>query len=144
MAEVGIVLATLPLVIAAVEHYSKAASAFSKYRCFTSELSYLSIRIKVQRAIFNAASKRLISLCVGKEEAASMLEDPGHISWTDPTVEIAFARHLGDNLNTFIGSLRLIKNQLYELETECQGFKDVVHESEAVPSNSSLSQQSFH
>jgi hypothetical protein len=125
MAEVGIALAVLPLVIAAAEHYSKAASAFSKYRCFTAELSYLSIRIKVQRAIFKDASKRLISVCVGHEEAERMLEDPEHSSWTDPIVERAFARRLGNCLNVLIDCLHLINNQLTKLENECQRFEDV-------------------
>lgn len=132
MAEVGIVLAVLPLVIAAADHYSKAASAFSRYHRFTSELSYLSTRLKVQRAIFNAACKKLVSLCVGQEEAGRMLEDSKHPSWTDPTIGRAFATQLGDIWDAFVDSLHLINDRLKDLETECQRFEDVIDESQGV------------
>jgi hypothetical protein len=132
MAEVGIVLAVLPLVIAAADHYSKAASAFLRYHRFTSELSYLSTRLKVQRAIFNAACRKLISSCVGQEEAGRMLDDSKHPSWTDPTVGQALATQLGDSWDAFVDSLHLINDRLKDLENECHRFEDVIGESKAV------------
>ncbi len=133
MAEVGIALGVLPLVIAGAEHYFKAETAFCQYRHFTSELSYLATRLKVQRAIFKTASKKLISLCVGQEEARLMLEDLDHPSWTDPAIDRAFSMQLQDSRDAFADSLQTISSRLTDLENECQKFKGILHDSQNVP-----------
>ena len=46
MAEVGLVLAILPLVISAAERYQDVASSFLRYRRFASEVSNLACRLK--------------------------------------------------------------------------------------------------
>lgn len=133
MAEVGIALGVLPLVIIGAQHYIKAETAFCQYRHFTSELSYLATRLKVQRAIFKTASKKLISLCVGQEEARLMLEDPEHPSWTNPVIDRAFSMQLQDSCDAFADSLQTISSRLTDLENECQKFKGVLHDSQNVP-----------
>ncbi|ERF70929.1 hypothetical protein EPUS_06714 [Endocarpon pusillum Z07020] len=131
MAEVGIALGVLPLIIAGAQHYSKAETVFCQYRHFTSELSYLATRLKVQRAIFKNASKKLISLCVGQEEARIMLEDLEHPGWTDPAIDRAFSMQLQDSCDAFADSLQTISSRLTDLEKECQKFEGVLHGSQS-------------
>jgi len=130
MAEaVGLVLAVLPLVISALEHYSKAASKVSRFRRYDNEISKLSTRLRVQRAIFTNANRRLLTACVSPKEAVTMLEDPDHPVWTEENTERLLIEQLGDNRGAFVESITLISGQLCNLEEEYRKLEAIHKES---------------
>src|SRR5271163_2819284 len=110
MAEVGLVLAILPLVMSAAEHYSEAANAFLRYRRFAFEISNLACRLKVQRAIFVAAAKRLLAASVGSDKASCMLDDSKHPTWSDANLDRFLIERLDGCRDAFIESIRMIQS----------------------------------
>jgi hypothetical protein len=132
MAEVGLVLAILPLVISAAERYQDVANSFLRYRRFASEVSNLACRLKTQRVIFVAAVQRLLAGCVGSHEAGCMLVDSEHPTWSDPGLDQFLVDRLGSCREAFFESIRMIQSRLVELEEKCSKFEEVVDDSKQV------------
>ena len=132
MAEVGLVLAILPLVVSAAEHYGGVASSFLRYRRFASEASNLACRLKIQRAIFVAAVQRLLAEFVGSDEANCMLDDSEHPTWSDPSLDQFLVDRLDGCRDAFVQSIRMIQGRLVDLEEKCSKFEEVVDDSNQV------------
>lgn len=126
------VLAILPLVISAAEHYRDVASSFLRYRRFASEVSNLACRLKTQRAIFVAAVQRLLAASVGLHEASCMLVDSEHPTWSDPSLDQFLVDRLDGCREAFIESIQMIQSRLVNLEEKCSKFKEVVDDSNQV------------
>lgn len=132
MAEVGLVLAILPLVISAAEHYQDVASSFLRYRRFASEVLNLAFRLKTQRVIFVAAVQRLLAAYVGSDEAGCMIVDSEHPTWSDPGLDQFLVDRLGSCREAFVESIRMIQSRLVDLEEKCSKFEEVVDDSKQV------------
>lgn len=133
MAEAAaLVLAVLPLIISAAEHYSDASHAFTRYQRFAPEVSNLSTVLRAQRAIFTSANRRLLASCVGQDQAKHMLDDSKHPGWTDEDTEILVIERLSDSRRTFIDLIGLIDSTLSYLEEENMRLEGAVNDPQDV------------
>ena len=145
MAEaVGFVLAVVPLVVSAAEHYAQAANAFCRYRRFASEVANLAGRLKIQRAIFLAALHRLLAASFGSTEATQMLNDANHPTWCHKGTERFFVERLAGCRDALIESIRMIRIKLAELEEKCSKFEDGVDETTRVGKDTKLDLRFWH
>ncbi len=115
---VSLGLAVIPVVISVAEHYSSASSALKRYKQFSSEISRLSISVKVQRTKFRCEIRSLLSHCVGWEQAALLLEDTDNERWKDHGLEASFAETLGNTREPFMELIDHINAELSVIEAE--------------------------
>lgn len=73
MAEVGIVLAVLPLVISAAENYKKVCLPFKTVRRFAPEVRQFLCKLKIQRTLFREECRLLLAQVAGNEEVTMTL-----------------------------------------------------------------------
>ncbi|KAI1383487.1 uncharacterized protein F4822DRAFT_420813 [Hypoxylon trugodes] len=84
---VGIVLATIPLVISAIEHYEDALQTINRWRSTTRELQSLKRRLGTQQAIFTNTCEHLLGGLVSATDLETMIADPFGPSWQDPDIK---------------------------------------------------------
>jgi hypothetical protein len=68
-------LATLPLVVATLEHYNHAAAAYQRYRQYGNILRELQESLRIRRTVFNNDVIILLTAVVRKGEAIQMFDD---------------------------------------------------------------------
>jgi hypothetical protein len=135
MAEaVSFTLAVFPLLISAAEHYAEAAAAFRRYRRFAAEAANFASILKIQRAIFRAATKSLLERIVDREQAGDMLDTSQHPSWEERLAEDNFMQQLGDLGEPILDSIRLIKEELEAVSRESDKLETLTAERQEVSS----------
>ena len=124
MAEaVGFVLAVVPLLISAAEHYGNTVRAFKKYCQYSNGIKRLVAILNIQRVVFRGAIRTFLSIFVDEETAVEMLEDANHLGWTDAVVSAQFAQRFRDNHEAMSESAKLIETELDKLEKEVANFE---------------------
>lgn len=73
MAEVGIVLAVLPLVISAAENYKNVCLPFKTVRRFAPEVRLFLRKLNIQRSLFREECHLLLAQVAGNEEVTMIL-----------------------------------------------------------------------
>lgn len=126
---VGFVLAAMPLVISAVEHYQDGLKPLKECSDFLRALKSLQIRLKIQRIIYEDSLQRLLRSELSEEEGRSLFptivepSKPG--LWGSGDVEIKLRKKLGKDYETFmevVGEMDVVMKKLMtKLEIDSQG-----------------------
>ncbi|ERF73918.1 hypothetical protein EPUS_05341 [Endocarpon pusillum Z07020] len=123
MAEaVGFVLAVVPMIISACEHYGEAARGIQRYRHANKGAEDLIMMLEIQEAIFRSANIRLLASCVGRDEAHLMLGDFNHPGWKESGLIADYRARLGESQHAFTHSIKLINEHLANLRLTIDGF----------------------
>jgi hypothetical protein len=120
MAEaIGIALSVAPLVVSAAEHYFTAARLIKRYRLYKPKRKELISKVNVKRATFRKTVWRLLAhdIDLGKDVATQMLADAQHPSWSSEETDTYFTRRLGDVSEEMMDLLRMIHDQLGDLQS---------------------------
>ncbi|MCJ1479096.1 hypothetical protein MMC13_007780 [Lambiella insularis] len=119
MAEViGIVLAILPLLVSAAEHYEDCLQPFIRYRHFSTKLEQFQQRLNIQRTIFRNEVRILLESAIEHEVAVRMLEDKTHPQWQDECLERELLKQLDTSKDAYVTVIRQIEKQLREVEKD--------------------------
>lgn len=128
-AEVGLVLAILPLLISTVEHYDDILRPFKRYKNYDFEIKKFKDELASERVIFHAESLLLLSSITSYDVATKMLEERDHPSWKDSNLESKLREFLGSSRDACENIISLIDNDLSKIREESQFFNTVICES---------------
>ena len=113
------VLAVIPLVVSAIEHYTDTATAVSRFRRYASEAADVASVINIQRRLFRNANRKLLGYCVCQQDVDDMVEDDKHPKWQDDGLERAVETVLGDSSHALLEIIRMTKHELAVIEQQC-------------------------
>ncbi|MCJ1436556.1 hypothetical protein MMC27_005935 [Xylographa pallens] len=127
MAEaVGLVLAVLPLLISACEHYEDCLQPFVRYRHFATKLDRFQQKLKIQRTVFRNECRILLESIVEHEIAVRMLDDKNHESWHDQGLDSKLVQQLDSSKDTCVIIIGEIEDHLKEVEKDSADFETAV------------------
>lgn len=87
VATAGLVLATFPLIISALEHYREGFGSLRIWWRFRTEyLDYINI-VGIQDVLFRENLEELLSPIVSAAELDALLKEPGGEAWREPGLE---------------------------------------------------------
>lgn len=82
----GLVLAVLPLVISALEHYEEGVSTIEKFFRYKREIRSIIEALATENAMFKNSCEQLLSDFLGPVELAEMLQNPRGDTWSQPHI----------------------------------------------------------
>ncbi|KAL9118832.1 MAG: hypothetical protein Q9187_004613 [Circinaria calcarea] len=130
MAEaVGLVLAVLPLLISAAEHYEDCLKPFMRYYKFTSKVSNFQERFKVQNTIFHNQCRILLASILEQDVAIRMLEDKTHVNWSSQMIEAKLLKQLASSKEACLIIIKQVTKQLQSIEKESRGLNEAMEQS---------------
>jgi hypothetical protein len=83
---VGLVLAVLPLIISAFEHYEEGVSTIEKFLRYKREIRSIIEALATENAMFKNSCEQLLSDFLGPVKLAEMLQNPRGETWAQPHV----------------------------------------------------------
>lgn len=107
MEGLGIVLAVLPLIVSALEHYEDVFVPFQRYKHYVPELARFQRRLLAQKTIFRSQCQLLLVSLTDEDTARSMLEGH-HQEWLSNDLEARLSKQLGDSTNACVATIREI------------------------------------
>ncbi len=129
---VGILLAVMPLLISAAEHYRDLATPFTRYRGFTGEARMFLAELQTQQTIFRNEARLLLGSVVGHAQAVNMIMDPADEAWNDKTISEAIDKHLGDCRAACVTTLSSIDDTLVQISALEKRFAEVLEHDQMV------------
>ena len=120
----GIALAILPMVVSATTQYDKCLAALKRFRRFKAEANKTLLLLGVQKRIFTAQCRILLSTVVGRHTSLEMLGLFDDLRRTDSTLEGQLVLRMGDNYRPCVDIMRLIDQNLRSVDNECQKLAD--------------------
>ena len=118
MSGAEVVLGTLPLLIAAAEHWDDCLRPFKRYRRFATEVHRFQQHLKIQKTIFRNQCRILLDNATQDDSAGQMLGEPSHPSWSDPDIERQLAAYLAESRDACHTTVELIRGRLKDVYTE--------------------------
>lgn len=118
MAEVGLALAIIPLIISAADHYEDCIQPFKRYRNFTSEAIKYQMSFGTQKTIFRNESRLLLENIVDPAVAGAMLLDSNHPDWNSRLHEEQFLTLLGESHEAYVATISQITENLNHVKNE--------------------------
>ncbi len=123
----GLALAILPLLISTAEHYDDCFRPFLRYKRFSKEAKEFRQLLETQKTIFRGQCSFLLEHILEQRDVATgMLNASSHPLWSDPELEARIVQALGEQKNTCISLVELIKEQLQEIEAESQKIAELI------------------
>jgi hypothetical protein len=114
---VGLVLATLPLIISALEHYAEGVHTIKAFRKFEREVGSLIRDLAVEkRVLCNSIELLLQSVVDSEEELESLIEDPGGTLWSDEAFKLRLKKKLQKSYNAYIDKMEDMRDAFDELK----------------------------
>ncbi|KAL8712207.1 MAG: hypothetical protein Q9225_006986, partial [Loekoesia sp. 1 TL-2023] len=121
MVGVEIVLAALPLAIAAVEHYRAGLTPAKDYFRYDSTLKSIRNRLRIEQDLFEGMMKRILLQEISPNQARDLFPDPGqHVDlelWRTIRIDEKLRERLSSKYESFInvvGEMEMIMRQLME------------------------------
>ena len=103
---VGFVLAALPLVISAVEHYHDGLDPLKDYLRYNSTLKSLRTRLRIQQDLFEGTLKRLLLEELSTAQAQALFPDASQHAdreqWNRPEIKEKIRNRLGGKYENFM------------------------------------------
>ncbi|KAF2867800.1 hypothetical protein BDV95DRAFT_502195 [Massariosphaeria phaeospora] len=102
----GVVLGSLPLVLAALEHYAEGIATAKRFWRYKSEMRSLILQINTERSIFINTLEQLLTGIVRIEHMTELLSSPGGKAWVDSGVDGKLQDRLRDAYNIYLDNVR--------------------------------------
>ena len=126
MEALGIILAILPLLVSAAEHYDDCLRPFIRYRRFASKVDRFQQKLNIQRTVFRNECRILLELVVEHDVARRMVEDSTHPQWNDKELEQQLVRHLNTSRDACVSIIQAIQECLQDVEKDSGDFESAV------------------
>ena len=112
----GLVLATFPLLIAALDHYKAGLEPFQTYSHYRLRLTELKSDLAFHRARFLQSLTLLLNRCIQPKVLGQLLSDPGGRQWGNPDLVARLSKCLGSfEFSVFMDVVNGFKSTLVEL-----------------------------
>lgn len=118
MAEAGLILAVIPLIISAADHYEDCIQPLKRYRNFAAEATKYQLSFGTQKTIFRNESRLLLEKIVDPAVAGAMLLDSNHPDWNSQLYEERFVTLLGESREAYVATVLQITNILTQVKQE--------------------------
>jgi hypothetical protein len=102
----GVVLSSLPLIIAALEHYVQGMATAKRFWTYKSKMESLILEIDTEQGIFINTCEQLLTGIVRVEHMQRYLDDPGGDLWRDPQMEGKLKERLKRSYGTYLANVR--------------------------------------
>lgn len=120
----SLVLAVVPLLIAAAENYEVTFQPFVTYHRYAKEIERFTGKLRAQHTVFFNECQLLL-FEVG-QDLTQILEDPHHPSRTNKELSSRLKELLGNSHQACISTLAFINSTLEEVTNETKGFHDLL------------------
>jgi hypothetical protein len=118
---VGLVLATLPLIISALEHYAEGIQTIKSLRKFKREVNSLMRGLAIEEQLLrNSIELLLQSVVDSEEELEKLIEDPGGTLWSDEAFKLRLKNKLQKSYNAYIDKMEDMRDAFDELKKRLQ------------------------
>jgi hypothetical protein len=114
----GIVLATFPLVISALEHYRKGLEPFAIWARYYRELKDLRRLLELEEAKLLNTCERLLEPIVSTEHLALLMAEPGGDRWKEKELQSRLRRLLATAYQSFLDAFEDINEAMTELNAK--------------------------
>jgi len=122
MEGIGVVLAVLPLVISAIEHYDFFAP-FICHCAFTRELQNFRRKLDARKLLFRNECRLLLESLVQDDVLEEMFKEGSkHPSWGDTELDGRLKGHLGESYEVCVGMVVAIKGCIDQLKHKTRGL----------------------
>lgn len=112
---VGVVLASLPLLISALEYYRKGVEPIQTWSRYHHELKSLKKTINIERVkLLNSCENLLTQICP-VYEVGQLVNHPGGIEWKNKKLDLKLRRFLGASFDAFCDILQEFEENINEL-----------------------------
>jgi hypothetical protein len=119
----GIVLATFPLVISALEHYANGVIKISNFRQYERELRSLQRDLATEQQLLSDSIRLLLRTIVASEhELESLINDPGGASWHEENFKEKLEGKLQKSYQVYMDKLEDMNEAMLDL-TKRLGLK---------------------
>ena len=102
----GLVLATLPIVIVALEQYHKGLDPLKDYLRYNSMLKALQTRLRLEQDLYQGTLKRLLICQLSRSQLEALFPDPGEpletSLWGTQEIEKMLRSKLGNKYDIFM------------------------------------------
>ena len=126
MEALGIILAILPLLVSAAEHYDDCLRPFIHYRRFASKVDRFQQKLSIQRTVFRNECRILLESVVEHDVANRMVDDNTHPQWNDKELEQQLVRHLDTSRDACVSTIQAIQECLQDVEKDSGDFESAV------------------
>jgi hypothetical protein len=127
-----LVLAVIPLVISAIEHFSEVKKSFRQYRHFSNTIDDFFSELDTYCGIFKSSVQILLMSAVGSEDAARMVQSLEDVGWQDDKLDMCVSERFGSFLSAAKSCLRLIRREGEKLSRICTSYQHIAEEIEHV------------
>jgi hypothetical protein len=101
----GLVLASVPLIVAGLELYVKGIGTCRRFRRYKQELESLLLELRTEETMFVNTINILLVGVVRVQDMPAFLADPCGKRWNDPKFEKKLKDRLGMSYLTYIGTI---------------------------------------
>jgi hypothetical protein len=111
----GVVLASLPLIISALEHYAEGIATAKRFWRYKTEMRSLILQIDTERGIFINTLEQLLTGIVRIDRMADFLSKPGGDAWRDSDVDPKLKERLRGAYSIYIDNVRGMEVSLRQM-----------------------------
>ncbi|KAG7005327.1 hypothetical protein G7Y79_00020g048550 [Physcia stellaris] len=123
MSGAELVLAILPLLISAAEHWDDCIRPFKRYRRFAKEVDRFQQNLKVQYTIFRNQCRILLENVTQESTTVhDALSESNHPLWSDFEVEQQLEQYLAESRDACVAAIQLIEERLEKVQEESAGL----------------------
>ncbi|KAI4219034.1 MAG: hypothetical protein L6R36_008607, partial [Xanthoria steineri] len=116
---IGIVLASLPLAISAIEHYRDGLDPFKDYVRYDCTLKSFRTQLRLQQRFFQDTLKLLLLRYLSPHEVSDLFPDAGqHMDvgvWATPEIDMKLHQRLGSRYDDFMDAVREMESVMTKL-----------------------------
>lgn len=108
----GAVLAALPLVISALEHYAQGVEGVKRFYRYRIQLQSLVDAVKTQKVIFSDTLEQLLTGIVRIDEMVAFIADPA----AQPEVDLLLKKRLKEGYDAYFANVRGMESALAKMK----------------------------
>ncbi|MCJ1415193.1 hypothetical protein MMC32_001524 [Xylographa parallela] len=116
----GLVLAVIPLVISALEHYAERVDTITKWWSYSRELNGLVRILHAEYDRFRGTCEKLLHGLVSSAELNALIEHPGGPLWRNKVLEQKLKIRLQSSYSSYSRSIKDMVEAVKELETKLE------------------------
>ncbi len=111
----GIVLGTIPLLIAALEHCHDGVTTIQRWRRYQRERQNLARILKMEQIKLQNICEELLKGLAPASQIESMIKEPFGTQWKDSLIEARLRARLDNSLDVFQTTISDVQNSMTEL-----------------------------
>lgn len=113
---VGVVLASIPLIISALEHYNRGRAIIGRWKRYDREVKGLIRNLRVEEIKMKNICEKLLLGLVSPSEVEAMIRAPTGGLWNEKTIKMKVRGRLSDCADIFDEIVRGIKDNVVEMQ----------------------------